>query len=54
MRKLMLSHATTFPAPVHEGSASISHLAEVLGWLEEKGGYALKGRCWTPRVRRWK
>ncbi len=42
MRKLMLSHATTFPAPVHEGSASIWHLAEVLGWLEEKGGYALE------------
>ena len=42
MRKLMLSHAATFPAPVHEGSASIWHLAEVLGWLEEKGGYALE------------
>lgn len=42
MRKLMLSHSTTFPPPVHEGSASIWHLAEVLGWLEEKGGYALE------------
>lgn len=42
MRKLMLSHATTFPPPVHEGSASIWHLAEVLGWLEKKGGYALE------------
>jgi predicted DNA-binding transcriptional regulator AlpA len=42
MRKLMLSHATTFPAPVHEGNASIWHLAEVLAWLEEKGGYALE------------
>lgn len=42
MRKLMLSHVATFPAPVHEGSASIWHLAEVLGWLEEKGGYALE------------
>jgi predicted DNA-binding transcriptional regulator AlpA len=42
MRKLMLSHAATFPAPVHEGSASIWHLAEVLDWLEEKGGYALE------------
>ena len=42
MRKLMLSHAATFPAPVHEGSASIWHLAEVLGWLEEKGGYTLE------------
>lgn len=42
MRKLMLAHAATFPTPVHEGSASIWHLAEVLGWLEEKGGYALE------------
>lgn len=42
MRKLMLSHAATFPAPVHEGSTSIWHLAEVLDWLEEKGGYALE------------
>jgi predicted DNA-binding transcriptional regulator AlpA len=42
MRKLMLSHAATFPAPVHEGSAAIWHLAEVLGWLEEKGGYTLE------------
>lgn len=42
MRKVMLSHAATFPAPVHEGSASIWHLAEVLGWLEEKGGYAFE------------
>lgn len=42
MRKLMLSHVATFPAPVHEGSAAIWHLAEVLGWLEEKGGYALE------------
>jgi predicted DNA-binding transcriptional regulator AlpA len=42
MRKVMLSHAATFPAPVHEGSASIWHLAEVLSWLEEKGGYAFE------------
>ncbi|MBN9406525.1 MAG: DNA-binding protein [Burkholderiales bacterium] len=42
MRKLMLSHVATFPAPVHEGSASIWHLAEVLSWLEEKGGYTLE------------
>ena len=37
MRKLMLSHRTTFPMPVHEGSASIWHLAEVLDWLKERG-----------------
>jgi predicted DNA-binding transcriptional regulator AlpA len=41
MRKLMLTHHGNFPVPVHEGSASIWHLAEVLAWLEGKGGYAL-------------
>ena len=42
MRKLMLAHVTSFPAPVHEGSASIWHLAEVLTWLEARGGYLLQ------------
>ncbi|MGI4861077.1 MAG: helix-turn-helix transcriptional regulator [Janthinobacterium lividum] len=42
MRKLMLSHGARFPAPVHEGSTSIWHLADVLGWLEARGGYALE------------
>ena len=41
MRKLMLAHPGTFQAPVHEGSASIWHLADVLGWMQAKGGYAL-------------
>ncbi|MES2740871.1 MAG: DNA-binding protein [Pseudomonadota bacterium] len=41
MRKLMLSHPGSFPAPVHEGSASIWHLADVLVWLRTKGGYQL-------------
>jgi predicted DNA-binding transcriptional regulator AlpA len=40
MRKLMLTHAGSFPAPVHEGSASIWHLADVLTWLQAKGGYS--------------
>jgi len=39
MRKLMLAHYLTFPAPVHEGTATIWHLAEVLAWLRERGGY---------------
>jgi predicted DNA-binding transcriptional regulator AlpA len=42
MRKLMLAHPGSFPAPIHEGSASIWHLSEVLDWLEAKGGYALE------------
>ena len=42
MRKLMLAHPTTFPAPVHEGSASVWHLAHVLQWLDERGDYSIK------------
>lgn len=42
MRKLMLTHRESFPAPVHEGSASIWHLAEVLVWLDGKGSYVLE------------
>lgn len=41
MRKLMLAHPGSFPAPVHEGSASIWHLADVLTWLQTKGSYTL-------------
>lgn len=44
MRKLMLAHATTFPSPIHEGSASVWHLAEILEWLEGRGGYAVERR----------
>ncbi|MDR0779710.1 MAG: DNA-binding protein [Pseudomonadales bacterium] len=41
IRKLMLAHPDTFPAPVHEGSTWIWHLADVLLWLEATVGYAL-------------
>lgn len=41
MRKLMLSHVGSFPAPVHEGTTSLWHLADVLAWLQAKGGYTL-------------
>jgi len=41
MRKLMLGHPGSFPAPVHEGSASIWHLADVLTWFQAKGSYSL-------------
>lgn len=41
MRKLMLAHPGSFPAPVHEGSGSIWHLADVLTWLQAKGSYSL-------------
>ncbi len=39
MRKLMLSHSGSFPVPVHEGSTSIWHLADILAWLQAKDGY---------------
>jgi len=39
MRKLMLTHRATFPLPVHDGNASIWHLADVLDWLATRGGY---------------
>lgn len=41
MRKLMLAHSHSFPAPIHEGSTSLWHLAEVLIWLQARGSYAI-------------
>lgn len=37
LRKLMLAHPETFPAPLHEGSAAIWHLVDVLVWLRDRG-----------------
>lgn len=42
MRKLMLTHAKTFPAPIHEGSTALWHLAPVLEWLRNRAGYAIE------------
>jgi predicted DNA-binding transcriptional regulator AlpA len=44
MRKLMLTHAATFPAPVHEGTTSVWHLAHVLQWLTGRGDYSIEGQ----------
>lgn len=41
MRKLMLTYAESFPAPIHEGSASIWHLAEILAWMQSRNIYTL-------------
>lgn len=38
MRKLMLANGD-FPLPVHEGSASVWHLADVLAWLDGRKGH---------------
>lgn len=37
LRKLMLTHPASFPPPVHDGSASIWRLAELLGWFADRG-----------------
>ena len=41
MRKLMLAHANSFPLPVHDGSTSLWHLADILAWLQERGTYVI-------------
>ncbi|ATB64457.1 helix-turn-helix transcriptional regulator [Pseudomonas mosselii] len=41
MRKLMLTHHRTFPAPVHDGSLSLWHLADILAWMQERGTHAV-------------
>jgi len=37
LRKLMLNHPASFPPPVHEGSASIWRLSELLRWFGGRG-----------------
>jgi predicted DNA-binding transcriptional regulator AlpA len=41
MRKLMVAHAGDFPAPMHDGSSSLWHLADLLAWLATRQGYAV-------------
>lgn len=41
MRKLMLAHPGSFPPPVHEGTASLWHLADLLSWLRQRGPRAI-------------
>jgi predicted DNA-binding transcriptional regulator AlpA len=45
MRKLWVSHSTSFPMPVHEGVSTVWHLADVLAWLAPRGAYQ-----WSPGV----
>ena len=42
LRKLMLSHAASFPAPVHDGTTAVWHLAEMLDWLHATLAYQLE------------
>jgi predicted DNA-binding transcriptional regulator AlpA len=41
MRKLMLNHQSSFPAPSHEGKTALWHLSNVLAWLKQEGKYAV-------------
>lgn len=45
MRKLMLNHSQSFPAPLHSGSTSIWHLAKVLSWFSKQQNKAV-----TPEI----
>jgi predicted DNA-binding transcriptional regulator AlpA len=42
MRKLMVSNATSFPTPVHDGSATVWHLIDVINWLQARGSYTIE------------
>ena len=37
LRKLMLTHPASFPPPVHEGSASVWRLADLMDWFAQRG-----------------
>ena len=52
MRKLMLAHVTTFPMPLHEGSAAVWHLAPVLEWLKSAAPTNLNRPCSRLRALR--
>jgi len=41
LHKLTQAHWSSFPPPIHEGSAPTWHLAEVLVWLREEQNYQL-------------
>jgi len=36
MRKLLQTHPDSFPLPVHEGRASLWHLADILDWFAQR------------------
>ena len=42
LHKLTQTHWSSFPSPIHEGSAPTWHLAEVLQWLQEQQNYPLE------------
>jgi len=49
MRKLMVLNAGSFPVPVHEGTTTVWHLVDILGWLRARGDAHL-GRKLAPLI----
>ncbi len=41
IRKLMLNHRASFPAPIHEGKSAIWHLSSVLAWFKERKNHSV-------------
>ena len=39
IRKLMMNHRASFPAPIHEGKSAIWHLSSVLTWFKDRKDY---------------
>ena len=39
IRKLLLAHADTAPAPIHVGNPALWHLTDMLAWLAARLGY---------------
>ena len=42
IRKIVVTHKSVFPSPIHEGSTALWHLSKVLQWLKARGSYAIE------------
>ena len=42
IRNIYIKYQSSFPSPIHEGSATIWHLAKVLSWFKEKENYKVE------------
>lgn len=42
IRNLYIKYRSSFPSPIHEGSATIWHLAKVFSWFKEKENYKVE------------
>ncbi|MDO8789657.1 MAG: DNA-binding protein [Sulfuritalea sp.] len=42
IRKIVVSHKSAFPSPIHEGSTALWHLSKVLQWFRAKGSYVIE------------